>query len=155
MKILMVCLGNICRSPLAMEILRNKAEMNDVEITVDSAGFEPYHIGDNADRRSAEVAKKHGLDLSEHKARLFQHDDFEIYDKIYAMDQYNYQDIKYMAKNNEDMNKVDLILNVLFPGENKDIADPYYGGINGFENVYNSLERVSDEIIRLVKANKL
>ena len=154
MKILMVCLGNICRSPLAMGILRNKAEMNDVDITVDSAGFEPYHIGDSADRRSAEVAKKHGLDLSEHKARLFQHDDFDIYDKIYVMDQYNYQDVKYMAKKDEDMNKVELILNVLYPGENKDIADPYYGGINGFENVYNALEKVSDEIIRLYKMNQ-
>jgi protein-tyrosine phosphatase len=155
MKILMVCLGNICRSPLAMEILRKKAEEATLDITVDSAGFEPYHIGDVADRRSADIAKKHNLDLSEHRARLFQHDDFEKYDKIYVMDQYNYEDVKYMAKNDDDMKKVDLILNVLYPGENKDIADPYYGGINGFENVYNALDKVSDEIIRLIKENKL
>lgn len=151
----MVCLGNICRSPLAMEILRKKAKEAGLDITVDSAGFEPYHIGDNADKRSLEVAGKHGLDLSEHRARMFQHEDFEKYDKIYAMDQYNYQDIKYMAKNDNDMNKVELILNVLYPGKNMDIPDPYYGGTNGFENIYNSLEKVSDEIINKLKENKL
>lgn len=151
----MVCLGNICRSPLAMQILRDKATNNGLDITVDSAGFEPYHIGDIADRRSQEVANKHGLDLSGHKARLFQYEDFKKYDKIYVMDQYNYQDVKYMAKNDEDMNRVDLILNVIYPGENKDIADPYYGGINGFENVFNSLDKVSDEIIKRIISGTL
>ena len=151
----MVCLGNICRSPLAMGILRKKAKEAGLEITVDSAGFEPYHIGDDADRRSLEIANKYDVDISDHKARLFQHEDFIKYDRIYAMDQYNYQDIKYMAENDEEMKKVDLILNVLSPGQNRDIPDPYYGGKDGFEKVYISLEKASDEIINKIKENKL
>ena len=154
MKILMVCLGNICRSPLAMIILRDKATINNLDIVVDSAGFEPYHNNDIADPRSAEIAKKHGHDLSFHRARLFRHDDFNVYDKIYVMDDYNYQDVKYTSKNDNEFAKVDLIMNVVYPNQNINVPDPYYGGTNGFENVYKMLDIATDKIIEEIKNTK-
>jgi protein-tyrosine phosphatase len=151
MKILMVCLGNICRSPLATGILRDQFKKNGINGTVDSAGFEPYHNGDNADDRAVGIAKKHGIDISQHSARLFRKDDFDNYDKIYVMDDSNYHDVMYMARSAEDKKKVDYIMNVITPGNNDEVPDPYYGGLYKFEEVYNLLEKACKKIAGDIK----
>jgi protein-tyrosine phosphatase len=147
MKILMVCLGNICRSPLAAGLLREKMRLSNFSGTVDSAGFEPYHNGDNADDRAIQVAQKHGIDLTSHRARLFRKDDFDTYDKIYVMDDGNFRDVMYMARTESDKQKVDYILNEVSPGKNEQVPDPYYGGYFKFEEVYELLEAACDKII--------
>lgn len=137
-KVLMVCLGNICRSPLAEGILASKLPYN--KFIVHSAGTGNWHVGKKPDERSIAVAKKNGLDISLQKARQFSKTDFDSYDYIYAMDNNNYYDIISLAENESQKNKVDLILNALFPNENVDVPDPYYGLANGFDNVYQMLD---------------
>lgn len=137
-KVLMVCLGNICRSPLAEGILASKLPQN--KFTVDSAGTGNWHIGKKPDERSIAVAQKNGLDISIQRARQFSKTDFDNYDYIYVMDNTNYYDVISLAENELHKNKVDLILNALFPNENVDVPDPYYGLANGFDNVYQMLD---------------
>lgn len=137
-KILMVCLGNICRSPLAEGLLASKLPKD--KFIVDSAGTGNYHIGKKPDPRSVAVAEKNGLDITYQKARQFSSKDFDEFDYIFAMDNSNYDNIIDLAKNEEQKAKVDLILNHLFPGDNVDVPDPYFGLQNGFEMVYNMLD---------------
>lgn len=143
-KILMVCLGNICRSPLAEGILQSKLPQN--QFIVESAGTGDWHIGSAPDSRSIAIANKMGLDISKQKGRQFSFQDFEDYDYIYAMDSSNYSNICNLAKNDEQKNKVKLILNELFPNENVDVPDPYFGLENGFEIVYDMLDQACDTI---------
>lgn len=143
-KILMVCLGNICRSPLAEGILKSKLSKNN--FIVDSAGTGGWHAGEKPDKRSIAIAKQKGLDISQQKARQFSAKDFKKFDYIYAMDMSNYKNILSLAENEADKTKVTLILNELFPGENVEVPDPYYGGVDGFENVYNMLDKACDVI---------
>ena len=138
----MVCLGNICRSPLAEGILKSKTK----NLEVDSAGTAGYHIGKQPDIRSIDIAKKHNIDLTSQRARQFSTRDFDNFDKIYVMDNDNYSKIISLARNQEDMDKVDLILNEIYPKEYKSVPDPYYGGDEGFQNIYNLLE-TSCEVI--------
>ncbi|TBX70443.1 low molecular weight phosphotyrosine protein phosphatase [Flavobacterium silvisoli] len=137
-KILMVCLGNICRSPLAEGLLASKLPKD--KFMVDSAGTGAYHTGKQPDQRSVLVAKKHGLDITYQRARQFTSKDFDAFDYIYVMDSSNYDNVIDLAKNEEHKAKVDLILNHLFPGENVDVPDPYYGLQNGFDMVYEMLD---------------
>jgi Protein-tyrosine-phosphatase len=143
-KILMVCLGNICRSPLAEGILASKLPKD--KFTVDSAGTGSWHIGHAPDERSIAVAKKNKLDISKQKGRQFTASDFDFFDYIYVMDNSNYSDVMELSKNQEQKNKVQLILNELFPNENVDVPDPYYGVPNGFDAVYKMLDEVCDLI---------
>lgn len=145
-KVLMVCLGNICRSPLAHGILASKLISQNFE--VDSAGTSSYHIGDLPDKRSIEVAKKNGLDITNQRARQFQIKDFDIFDFIYVMDQSNFQNIVKLARNTEDIAKVKLILNESHPDKNLEVPDPYYGGNSGFDNVYNMLDEACEIIAK-------
>jgi len=138
----MVCLGNICRSPLAEGILKSKAK----NLEVDSAGTAGYHVGKQPDIRSIDIAKKHDINLTSQRARQFSTRDFDDFDKIYVMDNDNYSKIISLARSQEDMDKVDLILNEIYPKEYKSVPDPYYGGDEGFQNIYNLLE-VSCEVI--------
>ena len=147
-KILMVCLGNICRSPLAEGILKSKLPKNN--FFVDSAGTSNYHIGEHPDRRSIEIAKKYGLDISKQKGRQFNSLDFNEFDYIYAMDSENYRNIINLSPNKEDQSKVKLILTEITNTEIFDVPDPYYGGDQGFENVYELLDNACNII-----ANKL
>ena len=147
-KVLMVCLGNICRSPLAEGILKSK--INTSKIFVDSAGTAAYHVGNLADERSIEVAKKYGIDITNQRARKFTVKDFDAFDVIYAMDESNYQNILMLARNSDDEKKVQLILNVIDVDKNASVPDPYYGGNQGFENVYKMLDEACEVI-----ANKL
>ncbi|MBU2951637.1 low molecular weight phosphotyrosine protein phosphatase [Tamlana agarivorans] len=140
----MVCLGNICRSPLAEGILKSKLPSED--FTVDSAGTASYHIGSAPDRRSIAVAKKHGLNISKLKGRQFVASDFDRFDYIYVMDASNNQNVLDLARNDDDRSKVKFILNEVYPNENFDVPDPYYGGDDGFQNVYNILEEACTKI---------
>ena len=137
-KILMVCLGNICRSPLAEGLLAAKLPQN--KFIVDSAGTGNYHIGKQPDQRSVLTAQKNGIDITYQKARQFTPSDFEEFDYIYVMDNSNYDHVIKLAKKEEHRQKVQLILNDLFPGDNVDVPDPYYGLQNGFDIVYEMLD---------------
>jgi len=137
-KILMVCLGNICRSPLAQGIL--EAKVNPDKVFVDSAGTAAYHIGNLPDQRSILVAAKYGLNIRNQRARKFVAEDFDEFDYIYAMDESNYDNILMLARDKEDEQKMKLILNELHPNSNKSVPDPYYGGSKGFEKIYKMLD---------------
>ena len=153
MKILMVCLGNICRSPIAEGILRSKAIKENLSITVDSAGTAGYHIGSKPDARMCATAKKFGVNIDELSARQFQTKDFNEFDIIYAMDKNNYADILSKAQSETHKSKVRLILNELSPGENLEVPDPYYGGEDGFVEVFNLLDAAIEIIITNYKHN--
>ena len=140
----MVCLGNICRSPLAEGIL--KAKTNHLDVVVDSAGTAAYHVGEQPDIRSIEIANKYGIDLTSQRARQFSVNDFDKFDKIYAMDSSNYANIISLARDEKDRNKVDVILNESNPKSFQSVPDPYYGGENGFQDVYEMLEEACDII---------
>ena len=144
--VLMVCLGNICRSPLAEGILKSK--VNSKKIYVDSAGTGAWHVGNPPDLRSIEVASKYGIDITSQEARQFTQQDFDKFDLIYVMDASNYQNLLKLAKNEENRSKVKMILNELYPGENKEVPDPYYGGDHGFEKVYQMLEKACNLIVK-------
>jgi protein-tyrosine phosphatase len=145
-KILMVCLGNICRSPLAEGILASKLP-ND-KFIVDSAGTGSWHIGRAPDNRSIAVAKKNGLEICNQKGRQFSTNDFDAFDYIFVMDTTNYRDVIHLAKNENQKEKVKLILDAVFPNENVDVPDPYYGMANGFEMVYQMLDEACEIIAR-------
>jgi protein-tyrosine phosphatase len=145
MKILMVCLGNICRSPLAEGILKYKTR-NSENIFVDSAGTASYHIGKLPDSRSIEIANKYNIDISNQRARQFSINDFDDFDSIYAMDTHNYASIISLARNQNDRDKVDLILNEINPKSFDSVPDPYYGEGDGFQIVYNLLDEACEKI---------
>lgn len=142
-KILMVCLGNICRSPLAEGILRSKLPNS---FFVDSAGTANYHIGNSPDKRSIDVARKNGLNISNLKGRQFSISDFDTFDLIYVMDESNYQNVIKLARNDQDIAKTKMILNEVYPNQNYDVPDPYYGGEDGFENIFKMLDEACDII---------
>ncbi len=148
-RVLMVCLGNICRSPLAEGILKSKVDP--AKVYVDSAGTSNYHVGDDPDRRSIAIARKNGLDITDQRGRQFSAEDFKDFDLIFAMDTFNYRDILELAETEKDKQKVHLILNEIFPGENVDVPDPYHGGEQGFENVYQMLNEACDSIARKIQ----
>jgi len=143
-KVLMVCLGNICRSPLAEGILQSKT--NPDLIFVDSAGTAAYHIGNLPDKRSIEVARNYGINITNQRARKFAVNDFDAFDFIYAMDDSNYQNILSLARNKTDESKVQMILNESHPNKNLPVPDPYYGGKQGFENVFKMLDEACEII---------
>lgn len=144
----MVCLGNICRSPMAKAILKKKLEERNITwVEVDSAGTSNYHIGGKADYRTMESGRKHGIDLSSHRGRQFTPDDFWVFDQIYAMDIENYSDIVRLASNEEQIKKVHLILNELQPEANLSVPDPWFGGERDFEKVFFMLDQACDVIV--------
>jgi len=144
MKILMVCLGNICRSPLAEGILAHKTKQFDIE--VDSAGTAAYHIGELPDKRSIEIANKYNINLRSQRARQFSRADFDEFDIIYAMDTNNLAHLISLAETEKERKKIKLILNEINPNACESVPDPYYGGGNGFQNVYNMLNEACDKI---------
>lgn len=144
----MVCLGNICRSPLAEGILKSKLPKD--KFTVDSAGTSGYHVGELPDSRSIEVAKNNNIDISSQRCRQFHVSDFDSFDLIYVMDNSNYQNVIKLARNTNDIAKVKLILGELKNSYLIDVPDPYYGGEQGFKNVFLMLNNACENI-----ANKL
>lgn len=149
-KVLMVCLGNICRSPLAEGILKNK--VNPKSIFVDSAGTGGYHIGNKPDSRSIDVAKKYGIDISNQRCRKFSYSDFEEFEYIYVMDTSNYNDIMSLARNESDVNKVMLLLeenNI----DTKEVPDPYYDAADGFEHAFHLIDTACIAIAKKLKTH--
>ena len=142
----MVCLGNICRSPLAEGILKSKVDPQ--KVFVDSAGTSNYHVGDAPDPRSVSIAHLRKLDITSQRGRQFKTSDFDEFDHIYVMDMANYHDVLALARDEEDRKKVSLILDEIFPGENVEVPDPYYGGSDGFGNVYDMLDQACEQIAR-------
>ena len=149
MRVLMVCLGNICRSPLAEGILQSKVT---ADVKVDSAGTAAYHVDELPDTRSIKVARKYGIDLTNQRARKFTVNDFDDFDLIYAMDESNCQNILALARDDEDKKKVQMILNEIHPNSNADVPDPYYGGNDGFEKVYQLLDEACQIIANKINA---
>ena len=148
-KVLMVCLGNICRSPLAEGILQSKLPKNYI---VDSAGTANYHVGTAPVKRSVVTAKKFGVDISQQKCRQISTSDFEEFDHIFVMDTSNYKNVMAIAPNEEAKQKVKVILNELHPDKNLEVPDPYYGDMQGFEHVYKMLDEVCEVIATKIKS---
>ena len=147
MRILMVCLGNICRSSIAEGVLKYKVKKLGLNWIVDSAGTESYHIGQAPHRFSQKICLVHGIDISTQCARRFTPADLQQYDKIYAMAEDVYDEMKQIAGPGTDMSRIELFLNELHPGKNEDMPDPYYGGEAGFTVVYDMIDKTCDAII--------
>lgn len=151
-KVLMVCLGNICRSPLAEGILALKVDPDKVQ--VDSAGTAGYHIGESPDDRSILVARKHGIDISGQRCRKFAAQDFREFDIIYAMDRANLKDILNLASTDQQRNKVKLLLDEVST-TTREVPDPYYGGQNGFEKVFQLIDEACEVIADKLKKDEI
>lgn len=143
----MVCLGNICRSPLADGILRFKAKRENLDWIIDSAGTYAGHKGENPDPRAIKCAKKFGVDISYLVARPFSKKDFDSFDKIYVMDSSNYRDVLKLAADEADKQKVEMIMNVVNPGKYQAVPDPYWGEDEDFDAVYKMLDEACENII--------
>ncbi|TSA29110.1 MAG: low molecular weight phosphotyrosine protein phosphatase [Bacteroidetes bacterium] len=154
MNVLFVCTGNICRSPLAEGILRKKYTKRGIRSRVDSCGFEPFHIGDSPDHRAQKIARVNGIDISSHSARLFRPDDFDRFDRIFVMEAYHYQAVMRHVRHEEDIRKIDFIRNVVYPGQNRPVNDPYYDQIDAFEIVFAQLEEACEQFVHSLSLKK-
>lgn len=143
MKILMVCLGNICRSPLAEGIMKTKVPEN---FLVDSAGTISMHEGEHPDKRAIKTAAHHNIDISRQRSRPITRRDYENFDKIYCMDASVYKDVMAKALNEEERQKVSLFLEAAGKFNNTEVPDPYWGGMEDFENVFQLLDKGCDAI---------
>ena len=148
MKILMVCLGNICRSPLAEGILQKRAADAGLSWQIDSAGTNGYHTGEAPHHLSQKVAKKNGIDISLQLSRKFIKEDITTYDRIYVMADDVMQDVKRIAGNLFDKNKVDYFLNELNNGKNQDVPDPWYGDEDGYDEAYVLIDKTCASVIK-------
>lgn len=146
--ILFVCLGNICRSPLAEGILRHKANEKGIDLHIESAGTESLHVGESPDKRSVKIGKERGVDISRQVARQVRPTDFDKFDKILVADAQVYNELKHFARNAQDMKKVDFMMNMCDAGCNTGVPDPYYGGQDGFEKVFDMLDKACDAILK-------
>ena len=142
----MVCLGNICRSPLAEGILSNK--LPTASYFIDSAGTAAYHVGNPPDPRSIVIAKKRGIDIRKQRARAFELVDFKRFDRIYVMDRSNYQNLQVLQPSDKDWKKVALLL------DTEEVPDPYYAGDEGFETVFDLIDTATDRIVTELKAHE-
>lgn len=155
MKILMVCLGNICRSPIADGLFRQKVNEEHLDVEVDSAGTIGLHAGSAPDSRMIATAKERGTDISFLKARQFTAADFDQFDVIFAMDKNNKRDILSLAKTAKDKQKVHLLLSEISDQEEANVPDPYYGTSKDFEHVYDLVDKATNTIIQKIKNNTL
>jgi protein-tyrosine phosphatase len=149
MKVLVVCLGNICRSPLAEGILKSKVEGKGLDWEVDSAGMGGWHEGELPDHRAISVAESHGIDIKNQRARKIQKEDFDKFDLVLPMDTSNRDDLHEMASKREQRDKVRLIMDVLYPNKNISVPDPYFGGDDGFERVFQMLDEACEKIVEV------
>lgn len=147
MKILMVCLGNICRSPLAEGILRQKIAEKGLNWKVDSAGTNGYHVGEAPHHLSQKVARINGIDISSQRARRFEAADFDRFDLVFAMAGDVMEEMRRIARNRFDEQKADLLMNVLHPGSQQDVPDPWYGTEPGYHEVYEMINKACDQIV--------
>ena len=147
MRILMVCLGNICRSPLAEGIMKRKAAERGLGWIVDSAGTGSWHAGELPDSRSIDTARQFGIDITDQRARQFRPADLDRFDRIFVMDAQNLRDVLRHAQNDTPRAKIDLIINQLYPGENRSVPDPYYDD-DGFGEVFRMLDMACEMFVR-------
>ncbi|MDC1221814.1 low molecular weight phosphotyrosine protein phosphatase [Salibacteraceae bacterium] len=147
MKILFVCLGNICRSPMAEGIFRDKAKLLGLDIDFDSCGTGDWHVGDEPDERAQACIKKNGSDISDLRGRQFRQSDFNDFDRIYTMDESNHGNILKLTDSQSSKDKVKMILNETHPGSNMSVPDPYFGGDSGFDGVYQMLSEAADKVL--------
>ena len=154
MKILMVCLGNICRSPLAEGILQHKVNEAGLSWKVESAGTNSYHIGEPPHHLSQKVAQLNGINICDQRARRFKPSDLEEYDLLYAMSKDVIDDMKTMAGNNWQQEKVKLLMDELHPGQQKDVPDPWYGPEPGYHEVYKMIEAAREKILKKAQINQ-
>ena len=152
MNVLFVCMGNIGRSPLAKSLLQKKYKENAILAEVDSAGFEAYNINEKPDYRIKELGKKHGVEVTG-EARIFVKKDFDKFDHIYVMDTKTYRDVKELAKNEDQLNKIDYIMNLVEPGKNKIVPDPIYAWNVDPETVFDYLDKATDKIVENTMRN--
>lgn len=148
----MVCLGNICRSPLADGLMRKKVVDHGLPVEVDSAGTGDWHVGEAPDPRMRETAKSKGLSIDGLRGRQFTVEDFDRFDRIFVMDLSNRENVLKLARNDQDKAKVDLLLNLSHPGEDMEVPDPYFGGEEGFQHVYQLVDDATDQLINEMKA---
>jgi len=151
MKLLFVCLGNICRSPLAEGVMKHKIEELGYDFEVDSAGTSNWHVGEPPDSRGIIVASNHGIDISKQRARQFEINDFDSFDYIIAMDKSNYTNLLNLARHSNDSKKIKLYMNLAYTDNKMDVPDPYYD--NRFEEVFELLNEATGKIIN--NLNKL
>jgi len=155
MKILMVCLGNICRSPLAEGILKHKVKNAGLEWFVDSAGIGDWHAGDLPDKRSIAIAQRYNVDITDQRARQIRKEDLKNFDLILAMDDSNLRQIQFLAKQVQNPTaQIEMILNYSSPGKNQSVPDPYYGGMDGFEKVFQMLDEATEKMLEAVLSEK-
>jgi len=154
MKILMVCLGNICRSPLAEGILKEKAARAGLQWIIESAGTNGYHDGEAPHRLSQKVAKLNGIDICSQRSRKITPEDFNTYDKIYAMSSDVIDEMKWIARKKYDASKVELLMNELKPGKNLDVPDPWYGPEPGYHAVYKMIDEACEAIVNRYRIQK-
>ncbi|MCO5240112.1 MAG: low molecular weight phosphotyrosine protein phosphatase [Chitinophagaceae bacterium] len=147
MKILMVCLGNICRSPLAEGIMEYKVQQAQLNWTVDSAGTNGYHVGEAPHRLSQKVALMHGIDISRQSARNITGNDFQVFDMIYAMAEDVIDDIKWRTGNAYNPKKVKLLMDEVYPGRSIDVPDPWYGPEADYHQVFDMIDKACNKII--------
>lgn len=144
----MVCLGNICRSPLAEGILQDKAWKAGLNWTVESAGTNGYHTGEPPHHLSIKVAEENGINIGKQRSRKFTADDFDKFDMIYAMATDVLEDIKRISRNKFDASKVDLFLNEQYPEQDTEVPDPWYGPEEGYHEVFAIIDKACDYIIK-------
>lgn len=149
--IMFVCLGNICRSPMAHGIFREKAEKRGLKIHIESSGTSGFHVGEHADPRSISTLRAKGIDIMDLRSRKFTSADFNDYDFIFTMDQQNQNDVLRMAEIANSQNKPEMIMNLSYPEENISVPDPYYGGATGFEDVYQMLDKALDKLLEQIE----
>jgi protein-tyrosine phosphatase len=151
----MVCLGNICRSPIADGLLRRKVKENGLTVFVDSAGTANYHVGSSPDQRMIETAKSRGTSIQNLRARQFSKNDFHDFDVIYVMDESNLLNVNKISTSKDERQKVKLILDELYPNESMQVPDPYYGSMKDFMGVYDLLDEVTEVIIEKIKNGEI
>ncbi len=147
----MICLGNICRSPMAEGIVRHKASEKGIDIILDSCGTNGFHNGEHADSRAISNLQSKGIDISDLRSRQFRTSDFDEFDQLFVMDSSNRDTVLRLARNEKDIQKVRLFLNEAFPNQNLSVPDPYYGGDEGFEKVFEMLDQAADLFLNRVE----
>ena len=146
--ILFVCLGNICRSPMAHGIFRYKANKAELNVHIESAGTSAFHVGENADPRAISTLRSKEINIMDLRSRLFVPSDLDDYDYIFTMDSSNQANVNDIATQHQHSNTSEMIMNLIYPGENISVPDPYYGGTTGFEDVFQMLDKALDQLIK-------
>ena len=155
MRVLFLCHTNMCRSPLAEGLLKTIFKNKQIDAVVDSAGFEAFHINEYPDSRAIKKAQENGIDISTKRVRLFNRDDFDKFDKIYVMDTNAYRNALYFARDEKDVSKIDYLMNVIRPGKNESVPDPFYRKLEACDETYDILRNACERIAQGIESQHL